>query len=431
MEYNFYDRKGEKISKCQSDWIDANIESISKIENILFVFQAEYEALLITDKSIFFPNRRKKRNISYQNIKRVRIVGDLLLELITVDSGTFTIVLVTAIDKVKFSQVLKLLIDNFKNNISTTFEDTHKTFSEFTVLKYPPIQSQHKLPQVYLKQFGYLKGEQWMVSILQKGERFTRQKSVGSFTAETNVFDIESEDDRFPRIFETMNADLENLYHEMLNDISDNSIIPDKCWEIIVQLTPNLMVRSDYWRDFVTGILETENKNAFLEITVSVHTKSIEELQDLKKKHFYKVISEGKVTQSKLNKIIMHFLNYIFHHLKTFDLIIIEAPEEKEFFTSDSPVNFKANQEEGQLGLYSKNSEIYFPLSKKYLAYFHYQNSDKKFPSLRRLKNRGVYKAKEVLTEDEYDKLIQEEILKASNRLIIFPGEMNHRIEKK
>lgn len=47
MKYNFYDRKDEKISKRQSDWIDANIELIAKRENVLFVFQADYEALLI------------------------------------------------------------------------------------------------------------------------------------------------------------------------------------------------------------------------------------------------------------------------------------------------------------------------------------------------------------------------------------------------
>lgn len=422
MKYNFYDRKDEKIPKQQFDWIDANIESISKEENVLFVFQADYEALLITDSSIYFPNRNTRRKISYSEINKIRITRDVLVELITIDSEVYTIVLVTSIDKVKIFQVLKLLMDNFKKGVNTTFEDTHKVLCEFIVLKYPPNQSQHKLPQAYLKQFGYLNGEHWKVSVLQKGENFSRQKSVGSFTAETNVFDIDSEDDRFPRMFETLNADLENLYHEMLDDISNNSVIPDKCWEIIVQLTPNLMVRSDFWRDFVSGILDSPNKDFFLDITVSIHTSSFEELQELKKKHFYKVISEGEVTQSKLNKVLLHFLNYIFHHLKSFDLVIIEAQEGKEFFTSDNPVNFKANQEEGKLGLFSKDTEIYFPLSKNYLAFFHHRNSDIESP-LRKLKNRGVYKVEEVLTEYEYDNLVKEEVVKASDQLIILQGK--------
>jgi hypothetical protein len=429
MKYNFYDRKDEAIPKEQSDWIDANIESISNKENVLFVFQADYEALLFTDSSIYFPNRKTRRKISYNEIHKVRIAGDVLVELVTIYFEVYSIVLVTSIDKVKIFQVLKLLANNFKKGINTTFEDTHKVLSEFTVLKHPPNQSQHKLPQVYLKQFGYLDGEQWKVSILQKGENFSRQKSIGSFTAVTNVFDIESEDDRLPRIFETLNADIENLYHEMLDDISNNSVIPDKCWEIIVQLTPNLMVRSDYWRDIVSGMLNSPYKENFLNIAFSVYASSFEELQELKKKHFYKVISEGEVTQSKLNQALLHFLNYIFDHLKSFDLVVIEAPEGREFFTSDNPVNFRANQEKGKMGWFSKDTEVFFPLSKKYLVYFYHQVSEKE-STLRKLKNRGVYKAEEVLTEVEYGNLVKEEIIANSDQFIIAPGKMNYRRAK-
>ncbi|QMU26537.1 DUF4238 domain-containing protein [Adhaeribacter radiodurans] len=429
MKYNYYERKSEEISKEQSIWIETNIEIISESENVLFVFQAEKEVLLITDKSIFFPSRNTRNKISYNEIKNIKIAGDLSVKIF-IDAETFTIDLVAPIDKVKIFHVLQLFIDNSKKNISTTFEDTHKILNEFIVLKYPLNQSQHKLPQVYLKQFGYLKGNQWMVSILEKELTYSKQKSIGSFTTETNVFDIDSEDDRLPRMFETMNADLENLYHEMLDDISKNKFIPDKCWEIIVQLTPNLMVRSDYWRNFVCEILETPNRETFLLSTLSVHAQSVHELQELKNRYFYKVLSEGEINQSKVNRILLHFLNYIFHHLLTFDLIIIEAPEDKGFFTSDNPVNFKVNREEGQIGLYNKNTEIFFPLSKNYLAYFHHKNSSEQNAPLRKLKNRGVYKVEEVLTEDEYTNLIQEEIIKNSDKLIIFPGEVRYRKER-
>ncbi|GAA5037657.1 hypothetical protein GCM10011506_34250 [Marivirga lumbricoides] len=314
MDYNFYSRKAESITQKQLDWIDENIESISQEEGILFVFQGDYETLFFTDSHLYFPNRTTKRKINYSEIKKIRRAGDTLLELRTVESEVYSIVLVTAVDKVKIFQVLELLVENFKAGIKTTFDDAHQIFNEFTVLKHPPKQFQHKLPQVYLKQFGYLNGNQWKVSVLQKGEKFIRQKSIGNFTSETNVFDIESEDDRFPRIFESLNTDLENLYHEMLKDISDNKVVSDKCWAIITQLTPNLMVRSDYWRSFVNDILNSPNKIAFLDVTLSVHVNSNEELRELKTKDFYKIISEGEITQTKLNKILIHFLNYIFRN---------------------------------------------------------------------------------------------------------------------
>jgi hypothetical protein len=424
MNYNLYQRKDTNISQKELDWIDKNLEDISLKETVLFIFQAEHEALVITNKSIYFPNRKSLIKIEYNQINKIKIGGDFHIEITHKNLAKYTIVLVSPIDKVKINLVLNLLNKNEEKGIETTFEVVENLFDEFTIIKFPPNQDQHKLPQVYLKEFGYLHNEQWMVSIINRGERFTRQKSIGSFTAETNVFDIESEDDRFPRMFESLNCDLENLYHEMLKDIDDNDEIPDKCWEIIVQFTPNMMVRSDYWRSFVKEILESKDKNTFLEITISVLSKSPEDLQNLKEKNFYKVISEGKITNSKLNRVLILFLNYILHHLTPLDLIILEAPKGKEFFTSDNPVNFKPNQIKGKLGLFSVNTEVYFPLSPKYLAYFRFKNAKKSNPLLSKLQNRGIYKIQDIMSEEEYDKLIQNEIIGVSDELIISPKKI-------
>lgn len=427
MNYNLYQRKDAGISQKELDWIDENLDEISQKESILFIFQAEHEAFVISDKSIYFPNRNSLVNIQYCQISRIKIGGDFHIEITLHNLKKYTLVLASPIDKVKILSVLTLLKKNEKNKVKTSFEDVEKIFDDFTVAKFPPNQDQHKLPQVYLKEFGYLNNEQWMVSIRNRSEKFNRQKSIGSFTAETNVFDIESEDDRFPRMFESLNCDLENLYHEMLTDLGDNDEIPDKCWEIIVQFTPNMMVRSDYWRGFVKEILESKNKNTFLEITISVLSKSLEDLQNLKSKDFYKVISEGELTNSKLNRVLLLFLNYIFHHLRPLNLIVLEAPEGKEFFTSDCPVNFKPNQIEGKKGLFSINTEVYFPLSPKYLAYFYFEGAKTSNPILRKLKNRGIYKIGDVMTEKEYDKLIQNEIIGVSDEMIIIPGKLVYK----
>lgn len=428
MNYYLYQRKDTNISQKEFDWIDENLEYISQNENVLFIFQAEHEALVITDKSIYFPNRESLERVQYSQINKIEIRGDFHIEFIHNSLKKYTIVFVSPIDKVKMNLALKLLKKNDANQVETTYQDIKKIFDEITVIKFPPNQDQHKLPQVYLKEFGYLKREQWLVSIINKGEKFTRQKSIGSFTAETNVFDIESEDDRFPRMFESLNCDLENLYHEMLKDLDDNNVVPDKCWEIIVQFTPNMMVRSDFWRNFVKGILESEHRNTFLEITISVLSKSYVDLQNLKEKEFYKLISNGEITNSKLNKVLLLFLNYILHHLNPLKLIVLVAPDGKEFFTSDCPVNFKPNQIEGKLGLFSVDTEVYFPLSPKYLAYFHFEGSKNSNPILKKLKNRGIYKVIEIMSEEEYDNLIQNEIIRASDEFIIVPKELKIKL---
>ncbi|TDT41970.1 uncharacterized protein DUF4238 [Maribacter spongiicola] len=428
MDYNLYQRKDTNISQAEVEWIDKNLEAISQKENVLFIFQGEDEALVITNKSIYFPIRKELQNLRYNQINKIKLGGDYDIELTNHKLKSITIKFVTPIDKVKMNLALNLIKKNNAQKITTTVEDIQKLFDDFTVIKHPPNQNQHKLPQVYLKEFGYLYKEQWMVSIIKKGEKFTRQKSIGSFTAETNVFDIVSEDDRFPRMFESINCDLENLYHEMLKDLDDNDKVIDKCWEIIVQFTPNMMVRSDYWRNFVRKILESEHKSTFLEITISVLSKSYEDLQKLKEKSFYKHISEGKITNSKLNKVLILFLNYILYHLNRLELIILEAPANKEFFTSDTPVNFIPNQIEGKYGLFNKDTEVYFPLSPKYLAYFRFKGSENSNIILNKLKNRGIYKIIDVMSEEEYNNLIRNEIIETSNELIIAPIELKFKL---
>lgn len=61
------------------------------------------------------------------------------------------------------------------------------------IMKNPPKQNQHKLPQVYMREFGYDYKGQKKVSVLKIGEKFIRQKSIESFLSETNIFKIKSE----------------------------------------------------------------------------------------------------------------------------------------------------------------------------------------------------------------------------------------------
>ena len=36
-----------------------------------------------------------------------------------------------------------------------------------------PFQGQHRIPQIYLKQFGYLKNNEWYVSVYEIGKKTT------------------------------------------------------------------------------------------------------------------------------------------------------------------------------------------------------------------------------------------------------------------
>ena len=214
---------------------------------------------------------------------------------------------------------------------------------------------------------------------------------------------------------------------KILADISINDIVSEENRAILVELTSNFMVRSDSWRHFVNEILISKNKNTFLELIVSVDSTSYEDLQEIKNQIFFKELSEGEFTISKLNKTLILFQNYLSFHLHGFNLIILRADHEKKFFTSDNPVNFMVNQEEGKLGLFSKNTKVYFPLSRNYLAYFYHENSTDRNLILSEMKNRGIYNVMDVLTDDEYVNFIKEKIFNSADVFIIVPGELKYK----
>lgn len=326
--------------------------------------------------------------------------------------------------------MIQLIIQNLKMKNETHFDQILALFDSQTIIKYPPKQDQHQLPQVYLKQFGYKDKDQWKVSVLYKGEDFIRQKSIGSFTAMTNIFDIDSEDDRIPRIFEELNCELENEYLNIIQDIENNEIISLKSYAFLIQLAANLMIRSDYWREFVSSTLSSDNKQNFLIITLSFLFKDINEIDEIKNQEPFKMLNEAKVTDDLVNRVLIYLIGYLFNHMQMLDVVIIEAPEDKGWFTSDLPVYFIPNQETGRFGLFSTDTEIYFPISKKYLAYFHYPKSESKQPSLRRLKNMKVYRALDIMNEGELEELIKNNILKVSQKFLIFPIEFKYRIER-
>lgn len=92
-------------------------------------------------------------------------------------------------------------------------------------MKNPEKQNQHKLPQVYMREFGYDFKGQKKVSVLKVGEKFTRQKSIESFLSETNVFKIKSENPELENIFEELNGLLENEYLNFISDLNNNQYL--------------------------------------------------------------------------------------------------------------------------------------------------------------------------------------------------------------
>jgi len=133
----------------------------------------------------------------------------------------------------------------------------------------PKRQSQHKVPQVYLKKFGYKDfNNQWKVSVLKRGEERPMQKSIKSFTAEVNHFDIESDDPQIPRMFEKMNAILEGEYNNIVKEIDQDGKLSEKSVAYLLQFVAVQIVRSDKWRDQIMEFLGPDTRRNFLHMII-------------------------------------------------------------------------------------------------------------------------------------------------------------------
>lgn len=285
----------------------------------------------------------------------------------------------------------------------------------------PENQKQHKIPQVYLKKFGYKNGSnQWMISVIQNGEKFTRQKSIESFTIETNVFDIDSDDPRIPRMFETLNAELENEYNNIIEELDNNQTLSDKGYAFLLQLVANLICRSDYWRDWVLGMLNHKNKENWLRIILGHHCKDYEEFKALDTKPHFRILADSN-PEDVINRVLLFFTDHLMHRLRNYDIVFIQSQEEKPWFSSTNPIVMHNRTQKNEI--FNKDSEIYFPLSPNYLAYLHYNKSGDKKNPLRKVDRNSMISA-----DDEQNESLQKIIIENPSEYVLIASEFKYRV---
>lgn len=282
---------------------------------------------------------------------------------------------------------------------------------------------QHKIPQVYLRKFGYLtENNHWKVSVLKDGETWTRQKSIESFMAISNIFDIKSDIPNISGIFEEINFDLENKYNKIINDLEINKSLNEETYSILINFIANLICRADYWRDWVMGILNHENKENFLKITLSHITSDEDFLNknvEIEKETFYRILVD-KRPEEIINRVLFYLFDYIIYRLKYFDVVIMQSQQDKPWYTSSNPVVLQNNFEHFEM--LDKKCEIYFPLTPKYLAFLHYVDSKDKKNELRKLDNNFIHEA-----SDEQTKIIINHIIKNPHEYLIIAGELKYK----
>lgn len=223
-------------------------------------------------------------------------------------------------------------------------------------------QGQHRIPEVYLKQFGFQDDNgKWWVSTSKLGEKFTANKSIKSFTKELNIFDLPVQDIKLKRLFENYTSEIETYYPRIILAIKNNEKLSERELLILYQLMISIFCRTERFMEMIYQFLSSGKREYFLsEVTYyfEEHEKTLI-IDNLKKYDIH----------LQVNFILFAVCIYFARKLTSsdFDFVILKGRPEKGWFTTDNPVVLlnSINRET----LLSKETEIYFPLSKDYCLY--------------------------------------------------------------
>lgn len=277
-----------------------------------------------------------------------------------------------------------------------------------------PDQNQHKIPQVYLKKFGYVTpNNQRKVSVLKRGESFTRQKSIGRFASAINIFDINSHDPRIQRLFEKLNGDLETEYNNIVSELERDGKITLKSRSYLTMLIANLIVRSDHWRSDILSLLESDVRIKFLKVILGHHCKDEVEFENIHQQEYFRAVAELPGSES-INRVLIYFLDHLLLRLEHYQITFIQSRKQKPWITTTDPV--VVHNRTSKFEILDKESEIYFPLTPQFLVYMHYKESSDQDNILRKYKSNIV-----TVASEEQNSKLQDIILSQEFDYMIFP----------
>jgi hypothetical protein len=238
----------------------------------------------------------------------------------------------------------------------------------------PQFQGQHKVSQVYLKQFGYKKDNEWWLSVYEAGQKHTEVVKISNFTKETNIFDLPVPDQTLGRYFENYNNKIENYYPTVISNLRNQKRLTKKDAACLNSFVANMMCRTNPCRSFFDDLLRhSDTRDKFInEMTMfSEDTADVRNLLNMIKIDFQLNIALI---------ILMTHLNCLF---RRFNKVILRGDNHHGWTTTDSPVHIdKQGRHEWIIPL---ESEIYLPLSKEFCLFMFHAGSEIKTNPLRNL----------------------------------------------
>lgn len=239
----------------------------------------------------------------------------------------------------------------------------------------PELQGQHRVPQVYLKQFGYQQNDEWWVSVYKKGNETTDNVLIETFTKETNIFDLPFQDFKIRRYFEKTSSRLESNYRTIISNLHHQKQLTKRDRDFLCHFIPNMMCRSIPFRQFIDDLLRTsDTRDKFLNEITLLRGNII---------RIKEVLSKIPIN-FQLNLVILPLMEHMVTVFRKFHQVVIQNYDGLGWQTTDNPVVIdKQGHHEWIIPF---EAEIYFPLSRDFCIFMFCNQSEIKANPLRNLK---------------------------------------------
>lgn len=254
----------------------------------------------------------------------------------------------------------------------------------------PENQKQHRVSQVYLKQFAYKKNEEFWLSILEIGKIETENIRVNDFTIETNIFDLPFEDFEIRRGFENMSNQIENHYNILISNLHNQKQLNTKDTKFLYFFVANILCRTNPFRNFINGLLADNQTRDKFNSEISHFSND--------KKDIEFVINHFEI-ENQLNIMLETIVHYLANIFKHFNKVFIKNFNNLGWLTTDSPVHIDTQGKYEML--IPIESEIYLPLSKDFCLFMYHPSSEIQTNPLRSLKKDKINE----IDFDTFDKI--------------------------
>lgn len=271
----------------------------------------------------------------------------------------------------------------------------------------PEYQNQHRVSQVYLRQFGFEKDNVWYVSVWKKNSKQTSIEEVNNFTTDVNVFDLPYEEFENKRYFENSSNIIEREYPKVIRTIVNQKQLIKEHQDTLGQYVANLICRTKPYREFFDLLLTSKDTRSKFLNEICLFGSSREEIEEQLK---------SLKGQEQLNVTIGYLMNHLVHILLKFNYVILKEFDGRRWMTSDNPVVIDNNNYSFIIPI---EAEIYLPLSRDYCLFMYHPECEIRSNPLRKLPINKITQLDDV----SYKKII-DLIFHNENEFIVFPFEM-------